>query len=181
MRPSTTELNSATWLTGRDASTVQLSRRQTWSAPKTVAMETVSRETVTMTPPIEDIPLVLICSLTARRSVKPWATLIAAGCRALCPPTGAKAQTTAATSMCPAWTQSQTQSEEKVLLAPFAWTYRRLRDFAQSLPENQGCKIKKTIKVSTHFVLSCLHPSSPNNNNNKKNSHKYTQNEEQPP
>lgn len=50
-----------------------------------------------------------ICSLTARRSVRLWATLIAAGCRASCPPTGARARTTAATSTCPAWTQSRTQ------------------------------------------------------------------------
>lgn len=57
---------------------------------------------------------VQICSLTARRSVRPWATLIAAGCQVLWPPMGAKAQTTAATSMCQAWTPSQTQRYLKV-------------------------------------------------------------------
>lgn len=54
-------------------------------------------------------PQVPIFSPTARRSVRPWATPIAAGCQASCPPMGARVQTTAATSMCLAWTLSRTQ------------------------------------------------------------------------
>lgn len=59
--------------------------------------------------PLSPCLQVPICSLTAQKSVRPWATLIAAGCRALCLPMGARARITAATSMCPAWTQSRTQ------------------------------------------------------------------------
>lgn len=51
----------------------------------------------------------LICSPTAQTSVRLWAILIAAGCRASCPLTGARVPTTGATSMCPAWTRSPTQ------------------------------------------------------------------------
>lgn len=32
-------------------------------------------------------------------------------------------------------------SEEKALLAPFAWTYQRLREFAQFHRDDQGCKV----------------------------------------
>lgn len=43
-------------------------------------------------------------SPTARRNARPWATPIAAGCRPLCHPTGARDRTTAATCTSPAWT-----------------------------------------------------------------------------
>lgn len=44
-------------------------------------------------------------------------------------------------------------SEEKGSLAPFAWTFQRLRDFAQSLLEDHGCKTKKTHDIFNLFPL----------------------------
>lgn len=59
--------------------------------------------------PLSHCLQVQIYSLTAQKSVRPSAIRIAAGCRALCPLMGARAQITAATFTCPAWTQSRTQ------------------------------------------------------------------------
>lgn len=74
---------------------------------------------------------------------------------------------------------STSYSEERGLLALFMWTYRKLRDFAQSLPNDQGYRKNKqqSINISIHFALPSLNPPHPAKN---ENTHDYTQKEKHP-